>query len=315
MVVGRQIPTWTAGLLSVALVFPAVSGVSAQAPPPPPAASGAVPAAPGSYAVPPPPAPRYPAAPNLNPSVAPETNPESEAIAQLRIPADVATRLRVLSADLNTLAARGGGSITDGVFSIVTGGVLIGLGVVFSSQNDLGFLAPQFYVFGSVSVGRGLIDVLVVPDPSDVMLEYGHMPMTSVDEVKARLRFGETGLEDLAYRSRLARLLDGGLNLGAGATLIGLTLSANDSDNPNPNRTASLIMGVLGATTLGLSGAVSLLSSSDAERRWEAYSGLRDRLGQERALRRARQTRPAQTISFVPVVTPELAAGIVTVRF
>lgn len=234
---------------------------------------------------------------------------------QLRIPADIATRLRVLSADLNTLAARGGGSITDGVFSIVTGGVLIGLGVVFSTQDGLTFLAPQFYVFGSVSVGRGLIDVAVVPDPSDVMLEYGHMPMTSVDQVKARLRFGETGLEDLADRNRLARLLDGALNLGAGATLIGLTLSANDSDNPDPNRTAFLIMGVLGATTLGLSGVVSLLSTSDAERRWEAYSGLRDRLGRERALRRERQTHSAQTVSFAPVVTPQLAAGFLTVRF
>ncbi len=291
------------------------------APAPPPAADPNVPAPPSNYAVPPPPPPaaRYPAAPNLAPQPTPDLSPEVEPSTQLRIPAHIATRLRVLSTDLNTLAARGGGGIADGVFSIVTGGVLVTLGVVFYRTSGMSFMAPSMLVFGGASVGRGLIDLIVMPNPYDTMLDFSHMPMTTVAQVKDRLRYGESALEELSDRNRLARLLDSAVSLGAGATLIGLTLSARNNDNPDmdaSNDTAFLVIGIIGASTLAIGGVISLLSPSDAERRWEAYQGLRDRLALERAAERQRRIPPASTtLSFVPVITDRTAGGVFSLRF
>lgn len=292
-------------------------------PPPPPAATS-VPAPPENYAVPPAPpaASRYPAAPDLNPpanSVTVETEPGIAP--QLRIPAPISTRLRVLSTDLNTLAARGSGGITDGIFSIVTGGVLVTLGVLFDSDAQLEFLAPQLYVFGGSSIGRGLISLIIVPNPYDMMLEFSHMPMTTVRQVKARLHYGEHALEELSDRSRLARLLDGAISVGAGATLAGLTLSANSSVNAmasSDDRKILLVMGLLGATTLAIGGLISLLTSSDEERRWAAYQGLKERLEQDRALASGRTRRPRSTAlaaKWTPVITGQVAMGMLTVTF
>lgn len=304
------------GLWVAIFVLMMTNGAAAQA-----AGEPAVPPPPSNYAVPPPPPapPRYPAAPDLSAPVTPDAAAASTDVAseapQLRIPSHVATRLRVLSTDINTLATRGGGGIADGVFSIITGGTLIALGALFSANGQT-YLAPSLYVFGGASISRGLIDLILVPNPYNLMLEYGHMPMGSVEQVKARLRFGEHGLEELASRNRLARLLDGAINIGAGATLIGLTVSArsgNDAGVTDSNGTVLLVLGVIGAATLIVGGTISLLTSTDSERRWEAYQGLRDRLAQERALERARRSSITWRVS--PVVGPQVAIAMLTVKY
>lgn len=318
-----QTRAWIATLLAVTLMSSVASQTLAQAAPAPPAASappapptgGGPPAPPPSYAVPPPPpaASRYPSAPNLVPPADP-TVPEAEVAPQLRVPAHIGTRLRVLSTDINTLGARGGGGIADGIFSVVTGGLMITLAVAFGGSPDTESVAPLLYCLGGASLGSGLIELIVVPNPYTAMLEYSHMPMTSVAEVKQRLRFGEGALDSLASRNRLARLLDGTIRVGAGATLMGLTLSANSEANSD----TLLLFGMLGATTLAIGGAISLLSSSDAEQRWEAYQGLRERLSRERALQRE-QSQPAPTTTTIaritPVMTHQLAMGVLTVTF
>jgi len=315
--------------------FMAVLVASATAPsalaqdPAVPATPTSVPATPNNYAVPPPPpataTARYPSAPDLGPAAqAPdgsEADSEVDAAPQLRIPSHIATRLRVLSTDLNTLAARGSGGVTDGIFSIITGGVLVTLGVLFDSDAQLEFLAPQLYVFGASSIGRGLIDLIIVPNAYDAMLEFNHMPMTSVRLVKERLHFGEDSLEELSDRHRLARLLDGAISVGAGATLAGLTLSANSSVNSmvgSDDRKILLVMGLLGATTLAVGGLISLLTSSDEERRWEAYQRLKERLAQDQAMgaQHARRVRAsAVTTRWTPVITGQVALGMLTVTF
>lgn len=227
-------------------------------------------------AVPPPPAPataRYPAASAFDS----EAGDEALETEQLHIPSRIATRIRVLDRDLTALSVRGGSHIVDGVLSILTGGLVVALGVVI----DNAALAPYFYVYGGAGIVRGVIDLSVTPDASDAAIAYGHMSMGTVDEVKERLRFGEHSLESIADRSRLARILDSSISIAAGLAFIPLYA---------PNGFGELdtldYFVLIGAGISLVSGVINLLTRSDAERRWSAYSELRERLRRERGPRR-----------------------------
>lgn len=227
---------------------------------------------PESYRVPEPPAEgRYPAAPATGDDD--ELDVAAAEQAGVRISSKVATRLRVLSNDLRALSARGGSGVADGILSIVTGGLTITLGVLADSDgNDE--LSTFLYVFGGASVGRGIIELVVVPDPYTPALRYTHMPMTSRQEVQARLQFGEDALESLADRNRLARLLDATVSIGAGVAIIPLYLAPRDFSFESPLD----YFVVIGAGISVVTGVINLLTRTDAERRWEAYTELRENL-------------------------------------
>ena len=74
----------------------------------------------------------------------------------LRIPSITATRLRALDGSLRTLAARRG-SIVDGILSITSGGLSIGLGAFVHSSDKL--LASYLYLWGAAGITRGIIDL------------------------------------------------------------------------------------------------------------------------------------------------------------
>jgi len=267
------------------------------APPPPPPS---VPADPEGAPLPPPPPPpdRSPSAPDDGVTDHFGTFPEQDALGLegpasdresrrrrrgalldaetrgLQIPNHVATRLRILDRDLTSIAARSGGAVVDGVLSIVAGAVSISLGVVFRNEP----LAQFLYLVGGAAVARGVLGITLLPDAEEPAIRFGHMPMTSVREVRARLAYGESALEYLAERARLARLLDGGLNLAVGVAIIPTWLGPNDFTLSGIEDYFVLIAAGISI----LSGVISLLSETDAERRWGAYRDLRDRLAAER---------------------------------
>ncbi len=264
---------------------PGASSVSAPvATPPPPTPTGVetvtVPTPPGAtpegpMVVPEPPG-SVPASERRYPTVSGE---EGDATPRVRIPSRIATRLRVLDADFAAVAARSGG-LVNGILSIVTGGISITLGALINDQ----YLSPYLYVFGGASVTRGIIDLLLTPNTQDPYVQFSHMPMGTTQEVYAKLAYGEQELEAIARRFRIARILDASINIGVGLAIVPLYLGPNNFDID-----AFGAFVIIGAGISVVSGVISLISRSEAERRWSTYQELLERLDEQESANRGVQ--------------------------
>ncbi|MDQ3035349.1 MAG: hypothetical protein M3Y87_23295 [Myxococcota bacterium] len=197
--------------------------------------------------------------------------------AGVRIPSGMATRLRALDSDFQVLAARGGGSIVDGILGILTGGLSITVGILLINEPaGAGGLnmSPYLFTYGGASAVRGILSLVLMTNPSGPAIAFAHMPMTTMDEVRARLDYGERELAGLADRSRISRILDGSLNVAVGLAIIPIYLGPNNFEI----RATFDWFVLIGAGISAISGVITLLSSTEAERRWSAYEELRDRL-------------------------------------
>lgn len=192
------------------------------------------------------------------------------------VPPTLGTKLRVLEGDFAALSSRGGNAIVDGVVSILTGGLSITLGYVFDDGS--GALAPYLYLYGGAGIARGIIDLTLIPNPSDSAIEFSHMPMRNLAEVELRLQYGESELERLADRMRLARILDAALNIGVGAAVVPIYLGPQDFEVDQFG-----VFVIIGASISVVSGAISLFTRTEAERRWDAYELLVARLERQDA--------------------------------
>jgi len=208
---------------------------------------------------------RYPTVPGAD---------TEDAEPRVRIPSRIATRLRVLDADFAAVASRSGG-LVNGILSIVTGGLSITLGFLVDDE----YLSPYLFVFGGAGVARGVIDLLLTPNTHDPYVQFSHMPMRTTQEVYAKLAFGEQELESIARRFRIARILDASINIGVGLAIVPLYLGPNDFEID-----AFGAFVIIGAGISVVSGVISLISRSEAERRWSGYEELLERLeAQDRA--------------------------------
>lgn len=256
-------------LLTTSSAFAQVEDGSSLSPPAAPEAEGAESAE--LEPVPPPPTTDY-GAPRYVFGGAPPP-PTVDA----RIPSRLATRLRVLEGNFQALAARSGNKVLDGVLSLVTGGLVVGIaGWQWSEDKQLG---GYLLLWGGASVARGVFDLTLTPNIARPSVAFTHMPMRTLAEVEARLAFGEQALEDIARRARLARILESSLNMAVGAAAIPLYLAPNDFAFDSPFD----YFVVIGSGISIISGLINLLSRTDAERRWQAYEELRDRLGDDDA--------------------------------
>jgi hypothetical protein len=195
---------------------------------------------------------------------------------ELRLRSSVSTRLRALDADLQVLAARGGGGVVDGVLAIVMGAASIGIGLFMdlSGSTPSPSIAGYLYLYGGTGIARGILDFVFMQNPSGAAITYSHMPMTTLAEVRARLRYGERELESLANNAQIARILDGGLSIATGLAVIPVYLGPNNFRVENAFDYFVLIGAAISATT----GVITLFSTNESERRWGAYRELRDRL-------------------------------------
>ena len=223
---------------------------------------------PSNYAVPPPPiGPLYPGPANLGIVL----GDDEEAP---RIPARIGTRLRVLGTDLDALASRSSGGLGSGVMSILTGGLSIALAQLIDQPAVRTFL----YVFGTTSLIRGGLELTLSPDAESAALSFSHLPMRVPEEVMDRLRYGEQALADVASDSRRLRMLDGAVSIATGAITVPFLLLGPDNPKTDSKFDTLDLFVVVGAGVSVLSGVVSLLSSSEAEKRNEAYQNLKARL-------------------------------------
>lgn len=278
---------------------------AAPAPPPTSYEGVDVPPPPGSE----PPGIRYPGQERPRPRV-------MTTDAGVRIPSGIATRLRALDSDFQVLAARGGGSLVDGILGILTGGLAVTLGILLldepSSAGGLN-MSPYLFTYGAASVARGILSLVLMTNPSGSAIAYSHMPMTNMHEVRARLEYGERELASLADRSRLSRILDGSLNVAVGLAIIPIYLGPNNFEIVNTFDWFVLI----GAGISAISGVITLLSSTEAERRWSAYEELRDRLAARgEDTREAGESQPSSSRGprIAPMATGYQGGGILGVE-
>ncbi len=162
---------------------------------------------------------------------------------------------------------------------MVTGGVSLGLGI-WARRDGRRPLGRYFMVLGSVSILRGVLDLALTPNPRTPAIKFAHMPMRTLDEARERLRFGENALESLARRTRAVRLTDASLSIAGGVAVVPLFMAGKDYKFTEPLD----YFIVIAAGISVLTGIINLVSRSDAERRWEAYEELRDRLEDEEEL-------------------------------
>lgn len=191
-----------------------------------------------------------------------------------RIPPRLRARLRVLDQDLQALSQRGGNRILDGVFSLLTGGLAVGIGIWKWDERET---ATYLLLYGGANVLTGLVSLFVTPNPSSVAIEYNHMPMTDLEAVRARVAFGERSLRHLARRTKVARFIESGVNVLLGVMVIPLYLAPNDFEIDSPFDYLILV----GSGISLITGIIGLATRSPAEKRWERYRQLRDRLAAE----------------------------------
>jgi hypothetical protein len=211
------------------------------------------------------------------PGVYPGAVPRLEPTDTLRLPSGIVTRIRALDADMQILAARGGGSVLDGVLALLSGGLSIAIGIIIDPAvmgGSSGSFSPYLYTYGSGMVLRGILDLALMTNPGAVAATYAHMPMRNPREVRERLRYGERELAHLAEMAAISRYVDGGLNVALGLAVIPIYIAPNGF---NPEDPFSYLV-LLGAAVSVTTGLIAIFTTSEAERRWGAYSELRDRL-------------------------------------
>jgi len=173
------------------------------------------------------------------------------------------------------LAARGGGGIVDGVLAIAMGAASIGIGVYIDvSGAGSSSIGPYLYVYGSSGILRGVLNFIFMPNPSAASIQYTHMPMLTMSDVRARLHYGEHELESLASTAEISRILDGTISIATGLAVVPVYLGPNNWELRSPFDYFVLI----GAAVSVITGSITLFTNTEAERRWGAYRELRDRL-------------------------------------
>jgi hypothetical protein len=228
--------------------------------------------------VPPPPPPDGYRGPDAAHKAPPDTAAAPQrADAGVAIPGPIATRLRTLDVNLSMLARRSSG-VVDGILSLLVGGLSITMGAII---NDGGAERQRFarylYLWGSGQVARGILSFALPLRADDIAIEYQHMPMGTEDEVRDRLLFGEDALERLARRARVSRLLNATINTSVGLLAIPLYLAPADFEM----RTGNDYLVVIASGISVVTGVINFILKSEAERRWTAYTRLRDRLDEQ----------------------------------
>ena len=238
---------------------------------------------------PPTPAPVAPVAAPTTPVAA--NNPTlTVPAARRRRPGLLRERLRLLDTGLVPLAERSRDArITDGIVQLAVGAAFVTLGFVLPSDTP-GVDTYQYLSWfqGGYSVAGGLTQLIWAPARERLSLAYAALPRATAADRRARVRFGEQSLEEMADDGRRRRILipiiSSTVQLGTLAILYRRQIFDGDP-MPEPSAINYLMIGLTGvtvATTL-----LNMLSSSPEEQ-------LRDRYRREVEMLRQYHETPAE---------------------
>jgi hypothetical protein len=179
--------------------------------------------------------------------------------------------------------------ITDGVIQLAVGAAFVTLGLVLPSDTP-GIDTYQYLSFfqGGYAVAGGLTQLLWTPARERLSRAYAAMPRSTPAERRARVRFGEESLEEMAADGRRRRILVPLVSSLVQLGTLGILYREqifNGAPMPEPSAINYLMIGLTGvtvATTL-----LGMLSTSPEEQ-------LRDRYRSEVEMLRQYHETPAE---------------------
>jgi hypothetical protein len=186
---------------------------------------------------------------------------------------------RVLGSHLEALADHSGGRILDGTLELVLGGAFVGIGIFVKDE----LFRSLLFLTGGVSLGRGMNQLIIAPDPSEQATAFQAMPTGSMSAARARLRYGEDVLTWAARRSRSARLIDGMLTMAGAAAYVPLYWGLRRGNEPHYRFGDDAVdyVTVVFSTVAFAAGLITTIRKSEAEQRSAAYRELKDRFRAE----------------------------------
>ncbi len=188
-------------------------------------------------------------------------------------------RLRLLDTTLVPLADRSRDArITDGIISLALGAGLVATGLVLHytpelSTGEVSLYEQLLWFQGGFMVTSGALSLLWPPARERLSAQYAAMPRLDAAQRRARVRFGEQALEEIAAdgaRRRILRSLAGaGLQLGV-LGIIYRDQIFNGEALPAPEGLHYLMIGLTGVSIV--TSLIGVFTRSEDERLRDSYA-------------------------------------------
>ncbi len=197
----------------------------------------------------------------------------------LTLPPRIATRQRALELSLATLSAGSEGRVVSGAVQVALGASFIAVGAFVQSEVARSLLI----LLGAGSLARGTIQLTLAPAAEQPSRDYAAMPMATGEQVRARIRFGEQQLEQLALAARRTRIVDGSVTMLVATSYVPLLwwLERREQSSYRFGDSAFDYVGLAISVINFGSGLVTALVRSEAEKRADAYRELKQRTERE----------------------------------
>lgn len=196
-------------------------------------------------------------------------------------------RLRLLDASFAGLAARSSSQrILDGIVAIGAGAVMAGSTFVIPATTGGTDIRLWLWATSGYLGLQGIVNLAWAPARERMAREYEALPVATAAQRRARMRFGEHALDEIAADGQRRRILAGIANIAATGGL--LTVAYSDAIFNGAPHTFSLTDAVVltyGGVAVILH-VVQMLSQSEEERLRNAYF-------QQLQMLRAERTAPA----------------------
>ncbi|MFO0645460.1 MAG: hypothetical protein U0326_04425 [Polyangiales bacterium] len=242
-------------------------------PPPPPAPSAQTPQAPAQTA------PQAPAQTALTlpppPPVAELTNAAPQPATSARPRAFYRERRRLLDRALLTLPERSRDArITSGLINLAVGAGLMGLGFAPIWGEGSSPSVPQYLVWfqGGYNIAQGAVELIWTPSRERLGRQYMEMPVRTAQQRRARVRFGEESLDEIAADGRRRRILTAVTTVVYGLGTLGIFYRDqifNGEPLPSPEALNYLVIGSIGIQSI--ISVIGAFSTSSDERMRDTY--------------------------------------------
>jgi hypothetical protein len=162
-----------------------------------------------------------------------------------------------------------------GALYLGLGATAVGLGIALPTRGVDAILI----LLGGAAMLRGTLLLTMAPRAAPWARAYRDLPMSSAEQLRARIRYGELGLERLASAGQRLRRADAGISMTLAVAYVPVFWAVQR------RRDASYRFGDSALDYLALtysvlqfaSSVVGLFSESEAEERWRAYQELCER--------------------------------------
>ncbi len=180
----------------------------------------------------------------------------------------------MLDRNLLTLPERSRDSrVTSGLINLAVGAGLVGLGFA-PIWGDTGPTVPQYLIWfqGGYTLAQGAVELAWAPARERLSRQYIEMPVRTAAQRRARVRFGEEALDEIAADGRRRRILTAVTSVVYGLGTLGIFYRDqifNGEPLPSPEGLNYLVIGSIGIQSLV--SIIGAFSTSSDERMRDTY--------------------------------------------